>query len=162
MKSKLIAFMTILCIAVLIASGASAKVKPGKPDKPDNVETELIIFMDDLQGWQIVEGCCPNAGPFPQYSMILNFPVNGFEAGSQFDGQLFINSYGSGRDRQYKVQFWTEEGPDHIAIEIIGGRIYSDKKTKTLTVEFTNEDCVNLYTKELIAEVSFTLERTPN
>ena len=163
MKSKLVAFAAILCIASLIASGANAKGKPIKPDEPANTETELVVFTEDLSGWQEVEDCCPNAGPFPQYGMTLNFPVASFPAGSYFYGQLFISSYRSGHDRKYKVQFWNDhDEPGHIAIEIIGGEIYKDKKTKTLTVVFTDEDCVDLHTKEFIATVNFTLVRTPD
>jgi len=56
-----------------------------------------------------------------------------------------------------KVQFWN----DYVAIEIIGGVIDNDKKNKLLTVTFQDEACVDLYTKELIAEVSFVLVRAP-
>ena len=151
MKSKLIAFASILCIASLIVSGANAK---GKPDKPPGSETEWIVFDGDLGGNQLVEGCCPNAGPSPQYLMTL-----AFEGGdATYDGFLFMNQYGAGRDRKYIVRFWN----DQIAIEIIGGEIYKDKKTKTLTVVFTNEMCVDLYTNDRIATVSFVLTRTPN
>ena len=158
MKGKLIAFASVLCITSLMVSGANAD-KPDNPGKPGKTKTELIVFTGDLSGWQEVEGCCPNAGPFPQYAMTLNFAVGGFPASSYFDGQLFINNYGSGRDRKYKVQFWVADG---IAIEIIGGEIYKDKKTKTLTVVFTDEMCVDLNTGEDIAEVDFVLTRTPS
>ena len=73
-----------------------------------------------------------------------------------YEGQLFINFFGAGRDQKYKVQFWN----DDIAIEIIGGVIDNDKKNKVLTVTFTDETCVDLYTKSFIAEVSFVLVRT--
>ena len=154
MKGKLVAFASILCIASLIASGANAK---GKPDKPVEPKTELITFAGDLIGSGPVEGCCPNAGPFPAYGMTLQFDVGDFTAGAYFDGQLFINNYGAGRDRKYKVQFWN----DDIAIEIIGGVIDKDKKNNLLTVTFTDEICVDLNTGENIAEVSFVLVRTP-
>jgi hypothetical protein len=155
MKGKLIAAVGILCIACLVVSGANAKGKPVKPD--DKTETELIVFSEDLNGFQVVEDCCPNAGPFPEYTMWLDFAVGDFPAGTYYDGYLFINNYGAGRDREYKVQFWN----DDIAIEIIGGVIDSNKKTKELTVTFTDELCVDLGTKEPIAEVSFVLVRTP-
>lgn len=90
--------------------------------------------------------------------MILQFAVGDFPVGSSIDGQLFINNYGAGRDAKYKVQFWNGE----IAIEIIGGVIDNNKKTKVLTVTFTNEDCVDMNTGDVIAEVSFVLVRTPN
>ena len=158
MKDKLVAFVGVLCIASLIASGAVAKGKPVKPEKPVDTNSELVVFTEDLVGWQVVEDCCPNAGPFPEYTMTLNFAVGGFDAGTVHDGYLFINNYGSGRDRGYKVQFWN----DDIAIEIIGGVIENDKKAKILTVTFTDELCQDLFTKEPIAEVSFVLVRTPD
>jgi len=152
MKGKLITFAGILCIASLIVSGANAK---GKPDKPPKTETELIIFTGNLSGNEPVEGCCPNAGPFPKYGMSLS-GVGNIQDG-YYEGFLFINHHGAGRDRKYKVQFWN----DAIAIEIIGGVIDNDKKNKILTVTFTDEDCVDLYTKAFIAEVDFQLVRTP-
>jgi hypothetical protein len=155
MKGKLIVFAGILCIASLVISGANAK---GKPDKPPKTNTELIVFIGDLEGYKDVEGCCPNAGPFPEYEMTLAFPVGVFPAGTYYQGWLFINNYGAGRDNEYKVQFWN----DDIFVEIIGGEIHKDKKTKILTVEFTNEMCVDQNTGEDIGEVSFTLTRTPN
>ena len=155
MKGKLIAFASILCIASLIVSGANAK---GKPDKPGDTKTELIIFAGDLVGYDdSVEGCCPNAGPFPVYGMTLVKDLGDFRAG-YYEGYLFISTYGTGRDREYKVQFWN----DNIAIEIIGGVIVNDKKNKVLTVTFTDESCVDLNTGVDIAEVNFVLTRTPS
>ena len=166
MKSKLTAFAAILCIASLIASGANAKGKPNKPDDSGNTETELIVFTENLSGSQEVEGCCPNAGPYPSYTMTMSFPVADFVAGTSIDGQLFINNHGSGRDRGYIVQFWDdrhESDPDnHVAIEIKGGEVFTNKKTKAVTVLFDNVECVDLHSKEWIANVSFVLERTPN
>ena len=86
MKSKLVTFAAILCIASLIASGAYAKGKPVKPEKPDNTQTEWITFTGDLMGSQEVEGCCPNAGPFPEYTMALSFEVAGVPAYTDIDG----------------------------------------------------------------------------
>ncbi len=68
MKGKLIVFAGILCIASLMVSGANADkptTNPGKGDKSPKTNTELIVFTGDLEGWAHVEGCCPNAGPFP-------------------------------------------------------------------------------------------------
>jgi hypothetical protein len=133
--------------------------KPGKPDKPSTSKTEWIAFEGDLVGSQAVEGCCPNDGPFPEYGMILGFEVEGFPPDTYYDGQLFINRYGAGRNQKYKVQFWNDE--TGIAIEIIGGVIDDDKKNKVLTVTFTDEMCVNLWTGSPIAVVTFTLVRSP-
>jgi len=162
MKGKFIAFVGIFCIAILIVLGADAKGKPDKPDKPGKPgkpKTEWIKFWGDLVGSQPVDGCCPNAGPFPDYRMCLNFEVGGFLAGTCHDGQLFINVYGAGRNRQYKVRFW-KEGTD-VAIEIIGGVIDFDKRNKILTVTFTDELCVDMSTGRPITKVTFKLVRRP-
>jgi len=146
MKGKLIAFAGILCIASLMVSGANAG-KPEKPGNQDKTQTELIMFSEleggtpdgssYLYGVQEVEGCCPNAGPFPEYTLFLSDAEN-FPSGT-YDGQLFMNSFREGKNRMYKVQFWTE-GDDHICIEIYGGVPDYDKKTKVLTVTFEDVD----------------------
>jgi hypothetical protein len=92
MKGRAIRLVVILCIAGLIVSGANAK---GKPDKPGGSKVEQIEFTGDLAGWQTVEGCCPNAGPFPEYTMTLG----GDLPDGTYDGQLFINYYGAGQNR---------------------------------------------------------------
>jgi len=154
MKGKLIAFASILCIASLMASGANAD-KPDKAPKGPKTNTELIIFTGDLSGNEPVEGCCPSAGPFPEYGMRLSGVGNITDG--YYDGFLFINRYGSGRNQKYKVQFWN----DAIAIEIIGGVIDEDNKNKRLTVTFTEEACVDLDSGDWIAAVTFELVRTP-
>jgi len=133
MKGKLIAFASILCIASLMASGANADkpVKPDKPDKPGNTQTEWIEFTEDFVGGEEVEGCCPNAGPFPEYTLTLNKELF-FDDGTSYpigpyDGQVFMNGG--------KFQFWTT-GDDHICIEIYGGVEDHDRKAKVLTVTF--------------------------
>ena len=156
MKGRLVAFVGIFCIAILIVSAANAD-KPPKPPKPDKTTTEWIAFTGDLIGAQEVEGCCPNDGPFPEYGMTLGFEVGDFPADTYYDGQLFINRYGAGRNQKYKVQFWNAD----IAIEIIGGVIDDDKKNKVLTVTFTGDMCVDMWTGDPIAVVTFTLIRTP-
>jgi hypothetical protein len=161
MKRRLIAFVGIFCIPVLIVSGAYAQ---GKPDKPGNSQTEWIEFSGALKGGEAVNGCCPNAGPYPPYRMILNFEVGTHAAGTSYDGQLFINYYGAGKNRHYIVQFWTGDKPgdSDVAIEIIGGVIVFDRTSKVLTVTFTNELCVDMITGQTIADVSFTLVRGPS
>ena len=154
MKGRLIAFVGIFCIAVLIVSGQDAQ---DKPDKPVPSKAEWIAFDGDLVGGQAVVGCCPNAGPFPEYRMCLNFWVGTYPPG-WYDGQLFINYYGAGRNRKYIVQFWNDALPG-LAIEIIGGVIDYDKKNGVLTVTFTDELCVDLWTQAPIARVNFTLKR---
>ena len=164
MKGKFIAFVGIFCIAILIVLGADAKGKPDKPDKPGKPEKEWIQFTGDLVGGQMVEGCCPNAGPFPEYTMTLKFGSSYFPPyfppGTYDEGWLFINTYGAGRNRKYKVQFWWNYDLD-LGIEIIGGVIEGDKKTKVLTVTFTNEECVHIKSGDPIAVVTFKLVRRP-
>jgi len=149
---KWLSVFTLLICGMLVATGIEAK----KPEKPSKTETELIEFTGDLTGYAEVEGCCPNAGPFPEYVMTLPADVGVIPADIYY-GQLFINRYGAGKDQKYKVQFWT----DDFGIEIIGGEIDNDKKNKILTVTFDGAECVDLYTKVYIAFVDFVLIRAP-
>jgi hypothetical protein len=163
MKGKLIAFASILCIASLMVSGANAD-KPEKPGHKDHgtTQTEWIFFMGDLTGGSApVEGCCPNAGPYPEYTLTFSDAVN-FPDGT-YDGQLFMNGYRIGRDdRGYKVQFWTPEGVDHICFEIYGGVRDYEKKTKVLTVTFTAAEWNFMGERGIPqGEVSFVLTRSP-
>lgn len=173
MKGRLFAFACIFCIASLFVLGQEAQGKPDKPFEPGKLVGEWIEFYGegdiielwDLAGGEVVKGCCPNAGPFPPYTMTLGFDVPsmvpetpGYSAGTPIDGWLYINYYGAGRDQKYKVQFWTNYEHD-MGIEIIGGVINHDRKRKILTVTFTNEECVRIKTKTLIKYVNFTLIR---
>jgi len=132
----LIVIATLVSLMFVVTGLEAKKGGGGKPDKPDQTKAECIIFTGDYFGDEVVEGCCPNDGPFPEYGMTLLFEVGTFLAGTYYDGQLFINRHGSGRDQKYKVQFWN----DDFAIDIIGGVIDNDKKNKVLTVTFTNEE----------------------
>ena len=152
MKARLVQLAGVLCIVGLIVSGAHAK---GRPDNPGVPKAEWIAFSGDLAGGQIVEGCCPNAGPFPLYTMTLNDGEDGLPDGT-YEGQLFINRYGAGRDQKYVVQFWN----DSLEVEIIGGVIDYDRRNKVTTVTFTDELCRHLETKQRIAVVSFVLVRS--
>lgn len=157
---KLFGLVAILTVALVFISVGfiEGQVKTlDKPDKPGESKTEWIAFEGDLVGGQAVEGCCPNAGPFPEYRMCLNFQVGNYPPGC-YDGQLFINNYGAGRDHKYMVQFWNDALPG-LAIKIIGGVIDNDKKNKVLTVTFTNEMCVDLWSGTPIKVVNFTLKR---
>ena len=154
MKGRVIAIVGVFCIACLVVAGAYAKVKPEKTPKPDGTTTEWIEFTGALDGGEAVEGCCPNAGPWPEYTMTLS-GVGDLLDGT-YNGQLFINYYGAGRNQKYIVQFWT----DDFGIEIIGGQIDKDKETKVLTVTFENELCWDLnYPDQAIGVVTFTLVR---
>ena len=175
MRKELITKLGILGLAaIFLLSMASYSTNQevttqGKPDKPGKSHTEWIEFIPDsdpfqptLAGGQPVDGCCPNAGPFPEYTMWLNFDMLGnlIPGGKWYDGQLFMN--GDRRDRKdsrYIVQFW-KKGTE-VAIEIRGGVIDYNKKTKVLTVTFTDELCVDMVTDRPITEVSFTLVRRP-
>ena len=72
-----------------------------------------------------------------------------------YDGHIFLNNYGVGKNRKYIVQFWTED----FNIEVIGGVLDNDKKNKVLTVTFTNAPCTD-FDRNFIANVSFVLVRT--
>jgi hypothetical protein len=150
MKGRLVAFGGVFCIAVLIVSGAYAGKpekpdNPNKPPRPDNIAVECITFSGpDLVGRQQVEDCCPNAGPFPAYRLTLGPNGFGNHPEGTYDGELFMNSMRVGQNRQYVVQFTGDNifSGDHISIEIMGGDIDYNKKTKVLTVTFTHENCM--------------------
>lgn len=176
MKSRLAAFVGVFCIAILIASGAFAGKpdKPPKPPKPGNITKECIVFTGDLEsvaGGTVVEGCCPNAGPWPAYTMTF-VDIAGWPWGPH-EGQVFMNFFGNGPDREYKVQFWTWDfdaetpGEGDYFFQIYGGDVNYNKKTKILTVTFTDELGTGwIYHDETdpteisIPYVSFVLERT--
>ena len=184
MKGKLIAFASILCIASLMVSGANA----GKPDDPGNkgkgkTETELIFFTGDLEGWAHVEGCCPNAGPFPEYTLTLTndlvddslppiTPITVYQAGT-YNGELFMNGYGGRGDNRTIVQFHAccddlpcdDPSLPTISFEIIGGESESvgDKKNKVHTVTFVNEPYWNDWNRgEPAGHVTFTITTAPS
>ena len=148
MKGRLVAFVGIFCIAILVVSVANA-VKPEKTPKPpklDEPKAECIVFTEQPQSFEgitVIEGCCPNAGPWPAYTMTLDVP--GIPPGT-YDGQLFINVFGTGPDAQYKVQFWTWDYDNEDPVcgdyffEIYGGVLDRDRKAKTLTVTFDGSE----------------------
>ena len=168
MKGRLAAFVGVFCIAMLIVSGAYAGKPPKdpKPPRPGNITKDCIVFTGDLESvpdGTVVEGCCPNAGPFPAYTMKLNvigIPLDTYE------GHLFINGLRTEEVTGYIVQFWTWNwdddipGNDDYFFEIRGGDVGRDRKNKVTTVKFESEDCVHLETGEYIDTVSFTLVRT--
>jgi hypothetical protein len=131
------------------------------PPDPDQTTVECIVFTGDLIGSQVVEGCCPNMGPFPDYAMTLVLKDE-YDAtvyyGGPYDGKLFINNYGAGRNHGYIVQFWN----DDICFEAVGGKINNDKKSKVLTVTFTDEEAYFCETDgvPIFPLVSFVLERS--
>jgi hypothetical protein len=135
----------------------SLSKKGGKP------KAELITFDGNLTGSQEVVGCCPNAGPFPEYTMTLSdkFPV-GFRG--EHAGNIFMNAFGRKLPWDYKVQFWWGGEPgNNYFIEINGGVLQRDKRTKITTVTFTNEQMTIWYpdnTSDFV-DVSFTIRRVP-
>jgi hypothetical protein len=174
MNSRCGAFAAVSCVALLVVSGAIAGKpdKPPKPEKPDETAKEWIAFSGDLVGGQEVEGCCPNAGPAPGYTLTLPYGlgVKGdptYCPPGRYDGHIFMNFWGAGRDQQYLVRFrGVNEAMDSISIEITGGVIEKDRKNKVLTVTFENDNCWELLDDcprapcgDLIAVVNFTLVR---
>ncbi|MBT8397077.1 MAG: hypothetical protein HKO65_17860 [Gemmatimonadetes bacterium] len=139
--------------------------KPDKPPKPPKpASAELITFTGDLEGSAEVAGCCPNAGPFPEYTMTLVSPP--FPAGiaETHTGNIFMNSLGRKVEGDYVVQFWWGEEPDNdYFLEIRGGEKVEDKKTKALTVTFDHEEMTIIDPDEGSTGVfvSFTLTRAP-
>jgi len=134
---------------------------------------ELITFTGDLEGvppTQLVFDCCPNAGPNPPYTMKLStekFPPE--ISGRKLDGFIFLNNFGRNLPWKYKVSFWWVEGPvedpDTTLIVVRGGEPYQDRRTKILTVTFTEDTCWIYYPDPLkdtdTVYVTFTLIRDP-
>ena len=183
MRERPAVFVGVCCIAILVASGANAV----KPEKPPTSKPECIVFSDNLkdltphgylEGGQDgpIEGCCPNAGPSPAFTMTLH--GLGLLPDGTYDGQLFINVFGTGPIQTYKVQFWTWDyvneipGTGDYFFEIYGGVLERDRKAKVLTVTFTGETGTGwIYTtgypdtsavEVTIPNVSFVLVRTEN
>ncbi len=159
MKVRVAILVSMFCIACLVVSGVYAKGKPDKPGKPS--DQELITFWGDFRGSEVVEGCCPNAGPFPPYELHVYRDLG--EGDHQvpegtYSGHLFLSGSSKGRNPEYIFQFW-DAGQD-IWLEVRGGAIDYDKRTKVTTVVFENEECVCGH-GELIDTVNFTLERKP-
>jgi len=139
MKAGRVAIVGILFIAMLVVSGANAD-KPqgqGKAGKPPS--TECIVFTGDLEGKQVVEGCCPNRGPFPEYTMTLSDGILEGIPGREYLGNVFMNQWGPGRTLHYIVQFWTPE--DELFLEVKGGDVLEETKNK-LTVDFDSNNSV--------------------
>ena len=129
-----------------------------KPQPGGNPTSELISFDGDLAGSQVVEDCCPNAGPFPEYSMTLS----GSLPDGTYDGNIFMNTFGRGKDKSYMVQFMWSENENYF-IEIKGGVFNEDKKTKTLIATFKNAQCeiwINNHLSSTVL-VNFVLTRAP-
>ena len=150
-NSFLIVSITMILISLILISSGLSKPK---------LKGDFITFIGDLEGSQEVFGCCPNAGPYPDYSMKLStmFPDPMPE---EHDGKIFINYFGAGKERSYIVQFWWTEGGIMYFIEIIGGIIENNRKMKILTVSFDNAPCKILIDNELTEtiKVNFILTR---
>jgi PKD repeat protein len=145
MKRGTVAFVGVFCIAILVVSAANA----GKPPR-----YECILFTGDLEsaGNTLIDGCCPNAGPAPEYDMILHNISYFSEVTGEthlpeipLEGYVFMNVLGTpGPDQRYMVKFWTWDYPagdpafgDYF-IEIRGG-VLGGKKDVPNTVTFTNQ-----------------------
>ena len=161
MKTRRVAFVG-LCIAMLIAVGAYGDKTEGqgKPGKPPSTSKECIVFTGHLEGRQVVEGCCPNRGPFPGYEMNLSPGIlDGFEG--PYDGHLFVNRYRPGRLQHYMVEFWTDNPEDNLHFVVIGGVVGEGTTKTTLVMNFTPDNSI-CEDPETHAEChpTFTLVRT--
>ena len=167
--SVLILSITLILVSLILVScmydGSSTQntsdLETPKSSKP-KPKSEWITFSGELEGSQEVGGCCPNAGPYPEYTMILsdNFPS---EFRGEHTGNIFLNRFGRQMPWAYKVQFWWG-GENEYFIEIRGGEVHEDKRTKILTVTFTQEDTCWTWDPsgvEIIIFIEFTLTRDP-
>jgi hypothetical protein len=146
-----------------VASEEANNLFKGKPDKnPKSEKSELITFEGDFDGSQEVVNCCPNAGPFPEYTMTLSGPFPPEMSGREISGNIFMNRFGRNLPWAYKVQFWWTENNKEIFLEVRGGVIQKDRRNKITTVTFTRDTCEiwidNALTEKVL--VDFTLTRT--
>jgi len=173
MKSKVISVLILSTTLILVSFILVSCNYDGSPTQNTSdletlrlskrkIHSENITFEGDLEGSQEVVGCCPNAGPYPEYTMFLSDNFSDEFQGNHA-GNIFMNSIRGG----YKVCFWwteTEGGPEYY-IEFRGGEVHKDKKTKILTVTFENvesyEIWIDLELQELVT-VSFNLTRDPH
>jgi hypothetical protein len=132
------------------------------------LEGDLITFTGDLEGipqTQLVIGCCPNAGPSPPYTMMLSSEIFPTEiSGRALDGYIFMNNFGRNLPWAYKVSFWWPENNAQDTLIIVRGGIpYKDKRTKILTVTFTQDTCWIYYPNGDVdtVYVDFKLIRDP-
>jgi hypothetical protein len=120
MNRRFVAIVGVFCIAILVVSGVYGdkpdnRGNPDKPDKPDKpnvpgqTEPECIVFsgttLNSVPGGTIIEGCCLNAGPWPEYTMDLNLGL-GWPEDGETPGFLHIGAWLPGPDGGYVVQFW--------------------------------------------------------
>jgi len=164
MKSKIISFLVLSMAFFLVSCEYESPPTQNTPDVETQIldkkpqRGERIIFKDgDLAGNELVFGCCPNAGPSPEYTMTLSGPL---PAGT-YDGNIFMNFTGSQSPGDYIVQFWWIEEEDTTFIEIRGGEADNDKRNKILTVTFNAAQCeiwINHVFQETVL-VDFTLTR---
>ena len=173
MKSKKISVLILSITLILVSLIFVSSFGLSKPKPKPEQNSEWITFSGDLNGSQEVVGCCPNAGPWPEYTMTLSDEVFPQEmTGEPHDGHIFMNGFGRNMEWAYKVQFWWgEEGDGYFYeyfIEIRGGVVHNDRKTKILTVTFENVPCYEIWKRgDLLTEtidviVSFNLTRDPH
>jgi hypothetical protein len=128
------------------------------------VNTELITFTGDLEGSQEIAGCCLNAGPNPVYTMTLSdkFPP---EFRGERTGYIFMNSFGHNMPWEYKFQFWWDEDGTEYFIEIRGGEVHRDRKTKIVSVTFDMVETYEIwigYELQDSVTVTFNITRDPH
>ena len=160
MKSKRISLvilsitLILLITMIFVSSGLSKR----------GVNTELITFTGDLEGSQEIAGCCPNAGPNPEYTMTLSDEFSP-EFRGEHTGKIFMNSFGRNMPWEYKFQFWWEEDGTTYFIEIRGGEVHRNPKTKIVFVIFdmvqTYEIWIGYELQDSIT-VSFNITRDPH
>ncbi len=180
MKSKVISVLVLSTTLILVSFILVSCNYDGSPTQNTldletlrlskrKIHSENITFEGDLEGSKEVVGCCPNAGPNPEYTMTLSesFPL---EFQGTHTGYIFMNSMGGRLPWAYKVVFWwteTEGDTDtEYSIEFRGGVVHKDKKTKILIVNFVEVPLFEIWIGyEPITDThlySFTLTRDPH
>ena len=168
MKSKKISVLILSITLILVSLIFVSSFGLSRPKQ----NSEQITFSGDLEGDQEVVACCPNAGPNPEYTMTLSEVFPWLLEPETYVGHIFMNIFlnrsehvRGKRKAMYMVKFWWGEGDDNYFydyfIEVRGGDIESNKKTKSLTVTFDEVSCkiwINDVPKDPVT-VNFILTR---
>jgi hypothetical protein len=173
MKSIVISGLMLSMTLIFISCENESQITQSTPEVEKQIldkkpmRYDWISFTGDLMGGEEVYGCCPNAGPSPPYTMtLLEDPFPAEISGIPHNGEIFMNFTGRQSPGDYMVQFFIEFSTGgKMYLEIRGGVAHKDKRTKILTVIFTDEDTLcEIWMDGVLTDtvpVEFTLIREP-
>ena len=165
MKTILISILIFFLPLIFVTCEYDSQPTENKSSDEDQVLTkkpvtgELITFTGDLEGNETVVGCCPNAGPNPEYTLTLNNPPFPAEiSGTYVNGEIFMNSTGRQSPGDYLVKYWAGS----MYLEIRGGEKQYDRRNKILIVTFEQVPC-EIWIDDVLTDtvpIDFVITRT--